>query len=80
MNKDVHTFPKGICLKVNEMAWLEFELINLDIAVEQNGHYSIETHPDIYVYMRMYECVCVCARVYMDMCMCARHFSLPFSL
>ena len=28
-DKGVHTFPKGICLKVNVTAWLEFELTTI---------------------------------------------------
>ena len=32
-NKEVHTFPKGICLKVNVIAQLEFELAYSDSAL-----------------------------------------------
>ena len=37
----VHTFPKGICPKVNEIARLEFEL-----CVQRFNHYTTKTHPE----------------------------------
>ena len=35
----VHTFPKGICLKVNIIARQEFELVFYDFAVHRFNHY-----------------------------------------
>ena len=32
MDKRVHAFSKGICLRMNEMAWLEMELAYYDVA------------------------------------------------
>ena len=39
-DKLVHTFPKGISLKVNVIARLEFELTYYDAAVQHISHYS----------------------------------------
>ena len=45
-DKGVHTFPKGICLKVNIIVWLEFELAYYDSAVQHFNHYTTKTpHP-----------------------------------
>ena len=47
-NKGVHTFPKGICPKVNVIARLEFEL----------AYYDSTTHPfNYYTTMSPQECV-----------------------
>ena len=35
-DKSVHAFQKGISLKVNIIAWLEFELTYHDIAVQHH--------------------------------------------
>ena len=40
-----HTFPKGICPKVNVIARLEFELENYDPAVQCFNHYTTRTFP-----------------------------------
>ena len=37
-NKGAHTFPKGICPKVNVIAWLEYELAYYDSAVHRFNH------------------------------------------
>ena len=37
-NKRVHIFHKGICSRVNVMAWLEFEFADYDIAVQYFSH------------------------------------------
>ena len=39
-NKGVHTFPKGICPKVNVIARLEYELVYYDSAVHRFKHYT----------------------------------------
>ena len=44
-NKGVHTFPKGICPKVNVIAQLEFELIYNDSTVHHFNHYTTKTYP-----------------------------------
>ena len=42
-DKGVHTFPKGICPKVNVIAWLEFEFAYYDVAVQHDSYYSMGT-------------------------------------
>ena len=44
-DKGVHTFPKGICLKVNIIARLEYELAYYDSAVHRFNHYTTRTPP-----------------------------------
>ena len=45
-NKGVHTFFKGICLKVNVIERLELKLAYYDSAVHHFNHYTIRTpHP-----------------------------------
>ena len=39
-DKRVHTFPKGICPKVNIIAWLEYELAYYDSTVHRFNHYT----------------------------------------
>ena len=39
-DKAVLTFPKGICPKVNVIAWLEFELAYCVYAVQRFYHYT----------------------------------------
>ena len=39
----VHTFPKGICPKVNVIARLEYELAYYDSAVHRFNHYTTRT-------------------------------------
>ena len=41
----IHTFPKGICPKVNVIAQLEFELAYYDSAVQCFNYYSTRTPP-----------------------------------
>ena len=41
-DEKVHTFPKGICPKVNVIARLEYELAYYDSAVQRFNHYTIE--------------------------------------
>ena len=45
-DKGVHTFPKGICPKVNVIARLEYELAYYDSAVHRFNHYTTKTPPD----------------------------------
>ena len=44
-DKAVHTFPKGICLKVNAITRLEYELAYYDSAVHRFNHYTTRTPP-----------------------------------
>ena len=44
-DKGVHTFPKGICPKVNVIAQLEYELTYYDFAVHRFNHYTSRTPP-----------------------------------
>ena len=44
-DKRVHTFPKGICPKVNVIARLEYELAYNDSAVHRFNHYTTRTTP-----------------------------------
>ena len=44
-DKEVHTFPKGICPKVNVIARLEFEFTYYDSAVHRVNHYTTSTPP-----------------------------------
>ena len=44
-DKGVHTFPKGICPKVNIIARLEYELAYYDSAVHRFNHYTTKTPP-----------------------------------
>ena len=46
-DKGVHTFPKGICPKVNIIARLENELAYYDSAVHRFNHYTTRTPPDL---------------------------------
>ena len=41
----VHTFPNGICPKVNVIARLEFELAYYDSVVHRFNHYTTRTPP-----------------------------------
>ena len=41
----VHTFPKGICRKVNVIARLEYELAYYDSAVQRFNHNTTRTPP-----------------------------------
>ena len=36
-----HTFPKGISPKVNVIAWLEFELVYYNVALEHIRYYTM---------------------------------------
>ena len=42
-DKEFHTFPNGICPKVNIIAWLEIELTYYDSAVHHFNHYTMRT-------------------------------------
>ena len=44
-----HTFPMGICPKVNIIARLEFELVYYDSAVQRFTHYITRIPPEILV-------------------------------
>ena len=43
MDKRVHTFQKGIGLKVNVIAWLEFELVTSRLQSSTFSHYALFT-------------------------------------
>ena len=59
-DKGAHTFPKGICPKVNVIARLEYELASYDSAVHRFNHYTTRTPPayryrySIYTYKYAY--------------------------
>ena len=57
-DKGVHTFPKGICLKVNVIARLEFELAYYDSAVQRFNHYTMRTPPFV-LKTFVQNCICV---------------------
>ena len=65
-DKGVHTFPRGICPKVNVIARLEYELAYYDSAVHLFNHYTTRTppilneRPDIYTHICMHVWVSVC--------------------
>ena len=44
-DKGVHTFPKGICPKVNLLVRLEYELAYYDSEVHRFNHYTTRTPP-----------------------------------
>ena len=44
-HKGVYTFPKGICLKVNVIAHLEYELAYYDSVAHRFNHYTTRTCP-----------------------------------
>ena len=48
-DKGVHTFPKGICPKVNIIARLENELAYYDSSVHRFNHYTTRTPPGTYI-------------------------------
>ena len=59
-DKAVHTFPKGICSKVN-VVWLESELTHYDPIVQCCNHYTTRTlpwasdnHKPLYIYIYIY--------------------------
>ena len=68
----VHTFPKGICPKVNVMAQLEYEIAYYDSIVHRFNHYTTRTPPSLslslslslYIYIYIYICVCLRVCVY----------------
>ena len=47
-DKRVHTFPKGICPKVNVIARLQYELAYYDSAVHRFNRYTTRTPPYIF--------------------------------
>ena len=46
MDKVIHTFSKGINLKINIIAWLEFELASSDVTVKHINPYATGTQID----------------------------------
>ena len=48
-DKNIHTFPKGICLKVNVIARLEFEFAYYDSVVHHFNYYTMRTPPELCV-------------------------------
>ena len=48
----VHTFPKGICPKVNIIVRLEFELAYYDCAVQRFNYYTMKTPPHPVIHAR----------------------------
>ena len=51
----VHTFPKDICLKVNEIARLEYELAYYDSVVHRFNHYTTRTPHPRYLLKNLFE-------------------------
>ena len=51
-DKGVHTFPKGICPKVNVIARLEYELAYYDSAVHCFNHYTTRTPPYTHIQLQ----------------------------
>ena len=49
----IHTFPKGICPKVNVIARLEFELAYYNSAVQRFNHYATRTRPRSILYYKI---------------------------
>ena len=45
-DKGVHTFPNGICPKMNVIARLEYELAYYDSAIHRFDHYKTRTPTD----------------------------------
>ena len=59
-DKGVHTFPKGICPKVNVIARPDFEFACYDFADHRFNHYTTGTSPlfwELLIY-QMSDCVC----------------------
>ena len=54
-NKGVHTFPKGICPKVNVIVQLEYELAYYDSAVHHFNHYTTKTPLNLYYLTHSWE-------------------------
>ena len=48
-DKRVPTVHKDICLKVNVIAWLEFELMYYDSTVQHFNHYTMGTSCIVFV-------------------------------
>ena len=49
MGEGVHTFPKGICPKVNVTAWRVFELTYYNVEVQHVNHNATGTPPHFYL-------------------------------
>ena len=54
-DKGVHTFPKGICPKVNVIARLEYELAYYDSVVHRFNHYTTRTPLNLYYLTHSWE-------------------------
>ena len=52
-DEGVHTFPKGICPKVNVIVRLEYELAYYDSAVHRFNHYTPRTPPEKYLFLTL---------------------------
>ena len=48
-DKRIHTFLKGISLKMNVIAWLEFELVYFEATVQHFSHYAMKLSPSLLV-------------------------------
>ena len=67
-HKGAHTFPKGICLKVNVIARLEYELAYYDFAVHRFNHYTTRT-PLLFMFLSLfYIHTIICIHVYLCIC------------
>ena len=52
-NKGVHTSAKCIRPKVNIIAWLDFELVYFEAAVQHFNHYITATSPNLFGVMQI---------------------------
>ena len=52
--KDVHTFPKGISVKVNAIAWLVFGLTYNDVPAQHVSQYTTETFFAVLLQVQFY--------------------------
>ena len=57
--REVHTFSKCICLKVNIIAWLEFELAYFEAAVQHFNHCTMWTPPCDIKYTYSMQIICI---------------------
>ena len=48
-DKGIHTFPKGISLKVKAITQLEFKIPSFDVTIQYISHYATRTLPFIYL-------------------------------
>ena len=80
-DKGVHTFPKGICLKVNVIARLGFELAYYDPAIQRFDHYTMRTPPYMCIGLsHMYVCIYMCWWEHVCMCIGISYVCIRMSM